>query len=227
MSGAGLTVGIFGATGNVGKQLLQRCIDSEYNIKVLARKPEKLADFATYEKLEIIKGSIESSDVVASVVQGTDVVVSTLGNVGDLQIMDTAALNILAANPKRVITLSSLGVEQTSCCTWFLLRYVFGGPGFDDYEAADKRWRESDSNVTIIRGCNLEGTDPEAKGYGTEEEGFSWSEITKPAMGDWLFEEIENKNFEGKKRVQVYQEGSGVSCCCKVCCCCFVPCCTL
>ena len=40
---------------------------------------------------------------------------------------EVAANNILAANPKRVITLSSLGVEQTSCCTWFLLRYVFGG----------------------------------------------------------------------------------------------------
>ena len=76
-------------------------------------------------------------------------------------------------------------------------------PGFDDYEAADKIWRESDSNVTVVRGCNLEGKDLEANGYGTEEEGFSWGEITKPAMGDWLFEEIENKKFEGKKRVQV------------------------
>jgi len=226
MPSSNLTVGIFGATGNVGKQVLQRCIENEYNIKVLARKPEKLADIS-YDKLEIIKGSIQDAEAVANVVQGTDTVLSTLGNVGNLEIMEIAANNILAANPPRVITLSTLGVEQTSCCTWFLLRYIFAGPQLDDYERADKIWRESDANVTVVRGCNLEGKNLDITGFGTEERGFSWGELSKPAMGDWIFEEMENKEFEDVKTMQVYPEGSGVSCCCKVCYCCFVPCCTL
>jgi len=220
-----LTVGIFGATGAVGRVVVNRCVERGYNLRILARKPEKLDDVKC-DTMEIIKGNIQDKDAVAQVVEGTDVVVSTIGNVGNLEIMAIAANNILAANPKHVITLSSLGVEQTSCCTWILLRYFFAGAQFNDYEEADRIWRESDANVTLVRGCNLEGKDPEVRAYGTEEQGFSWGEISKPSMGNWLFEEIEKNEFEGKK-VQIYPEGDGVSCCCKVCCFCFLPCCRL
>jgi len=211
-----MSVGLFGATGVVGKQVLKRCLEKGYQVKALARKPEKLQDYDS--QITIVKGGISDKDAVKEVCSGVDVVISSLGNVGKFQIMAEAARNILEAEPNRIIVLSSLGVEKTSCCTWCLLRYCFAGEHFNDYEAADKIWRESDQDITLVRGCNLEGS-ADTSAYGTLDEGFSWGAISKEVMGDWLVEQVEDSLFE-KKKVQVYQEGSGPTMCCMCCFCC-------
>lgn len=219
MASGGITVGIFGGTGNVGKHLLKRCLDEGYQVKALARKPEKLKDFEC-DNLTIVQGGVADKEAMKEVCRDTTVVVSALGNVGKHRIMSVAAENLVEINPTRVIFLSSLGMEDTSHCVYCLLRYCFAGDTIVDYEVADKILRDSNINVTCVRACNLEGTEL-GTAYGTEEKGCSVDAISKETCGNWLFEQIADEKWNGVKRVQVYPEGKGPCCCCALCFCCW------
>jgi putative NADH-flavin reductase len=68
---------ILGSTGFVGKVLLKKAIAAGYQVKTLARHPEKLKDFK--DEIEIIKGSVFESSSVEELVVGAEVVLSTIG----------------------------------------------------------------------------------------------------------------------------------------------------
>ncbi len=72
-----MKIAIFGSTGFVGKILINNAIAADYEVKTLARNPEKLE--AIKNKLEIIKGSVFEPSSIETTLEGVEVVLSTIG----------------------------------------------------------------------------------------------------------------------------------------------------
>jgi putative NADH-flavin reductase len=72
-----MKIAILGSTGFVGKILIHKAIAVGYQVKTLARNPEKLADIN--DKIEIIQGSVFDSSSVEATIEGTEAVISTIG----------------------------------------------------------------------------------------------------------------------------------------------------
>ena len=107
----------------------------------------------TYSESEETKNM--SADDVAAVVSGSDVVVSCLGNVGGLLLMETAANNVLNAAaaedvPPRCIFLSSIGMGNSSWLIGRILRIIGGKASFEDYQRADARIRAENTVPTVL-----------------------------------------------------------------------------
>lgn len=72
-----MKIAIFGSTGFLGKVLLKKALESGYQVKTLVRNPEKLGDFKN--QVEFIQGSIFEANKIEETVNGTEVVISTVG----------------------------------------------------------------------------------------------------------------------------------------------------
>ena len=68
---------ILGATGMVGKNLLQKAIDKRIRVKVLARNIEKLQGFS--HAIEVIEGSYFDTAKLQKALEGSDAILSTIG----------------------------------------------------------------------------------------------------------------------------------------------------
>lgn len=68
---------ILGATGMVGKNLLQKAIEKRFKIKVLVRSKEKLRDFA--ESIEVIEGNYFDKDKLQNALKDSEAILSTIG----------------------------------------------------------------------------------------------------------------------------------------------------
>jgi putative NADH-flavin reductase len=72
-----MKITILGSTGFVGKVLIKKAITAGYQIKTLARNPEKLKEIK--DKIEIIKGSVFESSAIELALEGAEVVLSAIG----------------------------------------------------------------------------------------------------------------------------------------------------
>ena len=68
---------ILGATGFVGKNLLQKAIDQKMKVKVLTRNKEKLQDFLS--AIEVIEGNYFDEEKLKVALEGSEVILSTIG----------------------------------------------------------------------------------------------------------------------------------------------------
>ena len=68
---------IFGATGGVGRLLVEQSIVAGHIVTALARKPEALQTFA--DRITIVQGDLLDASSVEEAVKGQDVVLSTFG----------------------------------------------------------------------------------------------------------------------------------------------------
>ncbi len=72
-----MNIAILGASGFTGKVLLEKALERGHVIKVLARSPEKLASFG--DSIQVIEGDYLNQQAINQVVEGVDVVISTIG----------------------------------------------------------------------------------------------------------------------------------------------------
>ena len=68
---------LLGATGRIGKNLLQKSINKGFQIKVLARNNEELRDFSP--NVEVIEGNYFDLHTLEKVLQGSEAILSTIG----------------------------------------------------------------------------------------------------------------------------------------------------
>jgi putative NADH-flavin reductase len=72
-----MKITILGSTGFVGKVLIKKAIAAGYQVKTLARNPEKLEEIK--DKIEIVEGSVFESSSVEAAIEGAKAVLSTVG----------------------------------------------------------------------------------------------------------------------------------------------------
>ncbi|ANS63138.1 hypothetical protein SLINC_0914 [Streptomyces lincolnensis] len=72
-----MRVTVFGATGAIGRLVVQRLLDEGHQITALVRTPAKVA--LTHPHLTVVTGQLSDRDAVERAVSGTDAVISALG----------------------------------------------------------------------------------------------------------------------------------------------------
>lgn len=72
-----LRVAVFGATGNIGRHVVEQLLADGHSVTVYVRNPDKLA--TSHPNLTVIKDDLDNRTAIARAVEGADAVISALG----------------------------------------------------------------------------------------------------------------------------------------------------
>lgn len=203
------TITVFGSTGKVGSHFVQMALKQGYSLKVLIRD-EKKFNHSDNPNVKMIVGSATNSNDVEKAIQGSDIVISVLGNVGDSIIMYEAHNAILDAAKKqetipRCLMISSIGFGGTSWLIKQLLTYKFiGKQGYDDYEKADKRIREEkDISYVLVRPSALTNKDGKGtyKAIKKPKGGTFFKPISRADVAKFFLDAVEETTWDGNPGV--------------------------
>lgn len=160
-----MKLAIFGATGRTGKPLVEQALKAGHEVVVLVRTPSKL--IIQHPKLTVLQGDAMNPADVDKVVQGSDAVISVLGQSKDSpRDMQTVAItNIIAAmnkyGIKRLVSLTGAGVDDPRDRPKFanhlikLALKMMSGHVLKDAENHAGAIRKSDLDWVIVRGPML------------------------------------------------------------------------
>jgi putative NADH-flavin reductase len=157
-----MKIAIFGASGETGRRLTERCLAAGYEVTALLRTPEK---FALRERVRVVQGSAFDPAAVRACVEGADVVLSALGasSLKKEDVLERAVPLIIAAMDeaglRRLIVLGSAGALPTSLDKqpawrrWIVQNIVYNT--FLKYPVASQisQWRDlsqSDLDWTMV-----------------------------------------------------------------------------
>lgn len=87
-------IAVIGGTGKSGEYLVRHLLEKEYSLKLLVRCPENQS-FES-QLIEVVKGDARDETAIYKLIEGTDLVISTLGQPkGEKSIFSDAAKNII------------------------------------------------------------------------------------------------------------------------------------
>ncbi len=212
MDNQNTTIAIIGATGATGKFVLQKALQANYNIKVLARSPQKLDEHKG--KIEIVKGSISDLNTVKSLVEGSDVVLSSLGtNKKPNYIVEKGVKVILEAiqsstSKPRFIHMSAVGlgdsiIQCRKSWLWTLIVKLsfplIGSEIFADMERAEELISQATDVKSVIMRAAILNNEP-ARGYivrsSTEPAGKIF--ISREDIANFMLASVTDTTFDGK-----------------------------
>lgn len=151
---------MLGATGHVGRIIVQQALQQGHRVTALVRHPEKLT--VSSPNLTIQQGSVRDPATIAAAMTGADAVLSALGH-NSLKTSDvqTAATRAVLANltpRQRFITLTGVGVgdphdphHPLSGNLVTLALKLVPGRLFQDAQAAAALLRASTTNWVLLR----------------------------------------------------------------------------
>nr|MCU0322704.1 NAD(P)H-binding protein [Chitinophagaceae bacterium] len=133
-----MTITVFGATGQVGKQVVNQALALDFTVKAFGRNVEYLIDADNRnKKFEAIKGYVFDANEVLEAIQHTDAVISTLGGSfdGTDRTRSLGMKNIISqmqiAGVNRIIALGGLGVLNANEKT-----FIIDSPNYpEEYKA--------------------------------------------------------------------------------------------
>lgn len=111
-----MKVTILGATGKVGRHLLDQALESGYEVTVLVRDASKLS-MQRHERLNVVQGDVLDPKNVEQAVAGTSAVLSALGHTktSPKDVLTEGTKNIVAAmnehGVRRLVNLTGAGVR--------------------------------------------------------------------------------------------------------------------
>ena len=102
---------ILGATGGIGKQLVDQALERHHQVTAFVRSPEKLG--ARRDGLTVIQGDVRNQDSMSAALRGHDAMLSTLGPPGPSRntiTSDSARTTVAAMQTAGVHRLLIVGV---------------------------------------------------------------------------------------------------------------------
>jgi putative NADH-flavin reductase len=201
-----MKIALFGATGAVGGYFLNKALTAGHEVTALVRSPKKLV---AQPNLRAVKGNVTEASDVQSVINQADVVVSCLGNVKGVMIMERAAEAILQAaaaqpTPPKCLFVSSIGCGGSSWVVLQLLRLINGRAGFADYGRADARIaREANVPYVLIRPAALKEKPGNGKYRVFQGDGTFARPMAKEDVAAFLFDAVGSDQWDGKGGFQL------------------------
>lgn len=218
-----MKVGVLGGTGNVGQVVVEEALKKGYSIIILARDPAKVK--ITNERLEVRKGDATSAEDVKRLCEACDVVVSVVGGTPTSGWVCTPTVKaLLAANPKRMMVLTSLGVNGSSPTVRFLLhhcinRAIHGSSEleekslFRDAETADALVQGAPGAWVLVRPTYMEDLPPTGQYLATAQEnvgcGWMFNPVSKSDVAKFFVEHLEDKRWD-RTPVHIHKGDSDV-----------------
>lgn len=202
-----MKVVIFGASGHIGRILVNRALEEGYKVTAFVRNPASLA--LKNKNLSICIGDIRNYGQVANAIKGNEAVISVVGNkIPSVVFKSTTAIsdgveNIVKAmqhhKVKRLLFISSFGLNESLFPPQkFFIRTILRNI-FADMPRQEKMISESGLDYTIVRPARL--TDESIVGeYKAAEDLYLGllSHISRTAIADFLLKQLESKKFLSK-----------------------------
>ncbi|TDQ66865.1 putative NADH-flavin reductase [Maritalea mobilis] len=150
---------IFGATGTIGRLVVEQALAAGHQVTAFARNPQNLD--LQHQSLTRYAGDASNAADVADAIKGHETVIITLGSgmSRKSRIRSLGTANIIAAMKQhgidRLICQSTLGAHESwENLNFFWKRIMFGAllaPVFKDHERQEALVRDSGLDWTIIR----------------------------------------------------------------------------
>jgi len=160
---------VFGANGSTGRLLTQLALDEDHDVVAFTRRPGAFP--IEHRRLEVAGGDVHDSAVVASAIDGTDVVLSTLGvpfAKTPVTVYSAGVANIMAgmhaAGIKRLVCVTSSAVgPHPEPLGGFIFEKILqpyvvnklGRTVYDDMRRMEAMVSGSDLAWTIVRPSGL------------------------------------------------------------------------
>jgi putative NADH-flavin reductase len=202
-----MKITILGSTGFVGKVLIKKAIAAGYQVKTLARYPEKLEEIK--DKIEIITGSVFESTSIEAAIKGAEVVLSTIGpsqrNPGDPLQYEKAMKNIVSAMDKygikRYIHIGGAAHEGGENEVWNfsrkLLRLFLNLFGKQILVAKHLEWevlKKSNLDWTLVRPPRI-ANEPASGNISADGKMLNRLKISVEDLTDFILEQITSKEW--------------------------------
>lgn len=152
-----MNVIIFGATGTLGRHLVEQALSQGHHVTAFARHPEKLGLHDA--SLRYQAGDVLDAQAVARAVEGHDAALIALGAGRKGGVRADGTKNVIDAmkhhGVKRLICLSTLGAgDSRNLLNFFWKRIMFGlllRAAYADHEMQEKLVRQSGLDWTLVR----------------------------------------------------------------------------
>jgi putative NADH-flavin reductase len=158
---------VLGASGRTGAHVVGCALSRGHNVVALLRNPSRIAERVG---LTVVEGTPANVDDLAAAIQGTDAVISALGNVrtSDMpwsrqvsppQFMTGAMRNAVVAMKlaavQRIVIVSALGVGDSLAAApayyRFTVQHTNLATTFADHNVVDREIRQADVDWTLLR----------------------------------------------------------------------------
>ncbi len=201
-----MTIALFGATGQTGREVLRKLLGKGYTVKVLVRDPLKLK--MQNDALEITKGDVLNPSDVAAVVKGSKAVISVFGHVkgSPKELQTNGRRNIVnamkAEGIDRIISLSGVGLpfpskDQPKVPDHLirLIMKIFVPKVLNDAISHAEVLKKSGLKWTIVRGPRLT-TEPEKGSYRVGWVGVNAStSIGRADLADFIVKQVDQTEY--------------------------------
>jgi len=148
---------VFGATGSIGRHLVDQALDQGHRVTAFARNPAALDRH--HENLAGYRGDVLDADSVAGAVKEHDAVMIALGAGRKGGVRSVGTKNVIDAmrehGVKRLVCETTLGAgDSYDALNFFWKRLMFGlllRPAFADHQAQEAYIRDSSLDWVIVR----------------------------------------------------------------------------
>ena len=204
-----MNIAIFGATGIVGKAIVNEALQKGHRVTVLTRHAENIS--VGNANMKVVEGNVTDRATVDSVLKGQDAVIQTLGIGGKGD--GKATTFVSRANKlimeemermgiRRLIAVSVIGAgDSISFLPWIYRKFILPVfqkwfvPIIDDKNRMEEQIRQSHLDWTVIRGTTVQ--DKPAKGKVTtslDGKGLKFT-ITAADMAAFFVEQLDSKQY--------------------------------
>ncbi|GAB4589588.1 NAD(P)-dependent oxidoreductase [Nocardia sp. IFM 10818] len=152
-----MRIAIFGATGTIGRQVVQQALAAGHEVTALTRNPANMTE--SHERLHVIAGDVTDPIAVDRAVAGQDACIVTLGDGRKGVVRAAGTRTVIDAmerqGVKRLIVQSTLGAGDSHGNLNFLWKYILFGmllrKAMADHNTQEGHVRASDLDWTIVR----------------------------------------------------------------------------
>jgi putative NADH-flavin reductase len=151
---------VFGATGTIGKHLIEQALNEDHQVTAFSRSGQKLSEFK-HARLTIVEGDVLNQTDVTQSVKDHEVVFVALGSGKKRKstVRSEGTKNIIEAmkanSVKRLICQSTLGAGESQGNLNFFWKHIMFGwylkKVFQDHELQEKYVMQSNLDWTIAR----------------------------------------------------------------------------
>jgi len=199
-----MKIAIFGATGSVGRHLVDQALIQEHEVIAVARNPDKL-EF-THPNLTRVSCDVFNADCVDDAIIGADAVLITLGSpklTGKIRSMGTKHI-VLAMEKQgiaRLICQTTLGMGDSYENLNFFWKYIMFGlvlrMVFNDHRLQEDIVRSSHLDWTIVRPSSFTDA-PESgsykQGFAPEERSLSLT-ISRADTAAFMLQQLTHSQY--------------------------------
>lgn len=205
-------IALIGATGTVGRHILEQALDAGHSVTALVRDPARLD--VTHPDLDVVAGDVTHPDAASRAVKGADAVVVALGAGRAGGIREAGTRSVVDAMRRqgvdRLVCLSTLGAGDSRGNLNLVWKYLMFGlllrNAYADHQRQELVVTSSGLDWTIVRpGAYTDGprTGEYRHGFGTDASGLALK-VSRADVADLVLRQLSDGRYVGRAVSQSY-----------------------